>query len=82
MLVRFDWESIKSNCGRASHFFVFRHLRVKRVVESQRREPDFDEYTEGETSALLTRWTALGRALLTETKVESGDVSKQKWNLS
>jgi len=24
---------------------------------------------------------ALGRALLTETNVESGDVSKQKWNL-
>ena len=30
------------------------------------------------TSALLTRCAALGRALLTETKV---DVSKQKWNL-
>jgi len=38
-------------------------------------------HAESETSALLIRCAALGRALLTETKVESGVVSKQKWTL-
>ena len=32
--------------------------------------------------ALLARCAALGKALLAETSVESGDVSKQTWKLS